>query len=286
MAYNLGMDARVALIPPVALIRAVRRLLRPLVRLLLAHGVGYPYFANLAKAVFVEVAARDFPASEGTMTDSRVSLLSGVHRREVKRLRSENHQTEVPETVSMGAQLVARWCADPLYLDEDGRPKPLPRLARMGGDASFEALVAGVSKDIRPRAVLDEWLNLGVASVDAQDRVCLAEAAFIPAQGFDEKAFFLGKGIHDHLAAAGHNLLGRQPPFLDRMAYYNGLTQESLEELRQLGRELAMHALREFNRKALELQSRDSKKEDARFRVTFGEYFYAETEEQGRRDEA
>jgi hypothetical protein len=186
----------------------------------------------------------------------------------------------------MGAQLVARWCANPLCLDAEGRPKPLPRLARVGGEESFEALVASVSKDIRPRAVLDEWLSLGVASVDAEDRVCLSDSAFIPAQGFDEKAFYLGKGIHDHLAAASHNMLGRQPPFLDRMAYYDRLTPESAEALRLLGRELAVNALQEFNRKALELQARDAKHEDARFRVTFGEYFYAEDEGHGRRDEA
>jgi len=260
--------------------------LRPLARLLLSYGVGYTYFANLAKTVFVEVAARDFPEPDGVVTDSRVSLLSGVHRREVKRLRNEHQQTEVPQAVSMGAQLVARWCANPLYLDAEGRPKPLPRLARVGGDASFEALVAGVSKDIRARAVLDEWISLGVASLDAEDRVCLSDSAFIPAQGFDEKAFYLGKGIHDHVAAASHNLLGRQPPFLDRMAYYDALTPDSVETLRQLGRDLAVRALQEFNRRALELQALDSKKEDARFRVTFGEYFYAEAEEQGRRDEA
>lgn len=286
MLYNLSMDTRVALIPPPMLIRAVRRLLRPLVRLLLSNGVGFTYFASLAKAVFVEVAARDFPGPGGEVSDSRVSLLSGVHRREVKRLRSEYQPTEVPQAVSMGAQLVARWCATPLYLDAAGRPKPLPRLARIGGDESFEALVASVSKDIRSRAVLDEWISLGVAFLDDEDRVCLADTAFVPAQGFDEKAFYLGKGIHDHLAAASHNLLGGQPPFLDRMAYYNALTPDSVEALRQLGRELAVHALQEFNRQALELQARDAKKNDARFRVTFGEYFYAEAEERGRRDEA
>lgn len=283
MRYDLPMNVRIALVPPASLVLAVRRLLRPLVRLLIANGVAFPYFSSLAKAVFVEAAANDFPEPGGAVTDSRVSLLSGVHRREVKRLRTESPDFAPPASVSMGAQLVARWCADPLYLDAERRPKPLPRSARRGGEASFEALVASVSKDIRSRAVLDEWLNLGVASIDEEDRVCLVDTAFIPEQGFDEKAFYLGKGVHDHLAAASHNMLGLRPPFLDRMVYYDGLTPESVAKLRDLSRELAVQALNEINRQAMELQAQDAERTDATSRVTFGAYFYANKDEHGRR---
>lgn len=266
----------VRLSPPPALLQAVRRLLRPLARLLMAFGLNYPAFANLAKGVFVEAAVRDFPDGEESVTDSRVSVLSGVHRREVKRLREEmRQQRPAPVAVSFGAQVVARWCADPRCLDPQRRPLPLPRLASKGGDVSFERLVESVSKDIRSRAVLEEWLRLGVARLDDEDRVHLVESAFIPAQGFDEKAFYFGKGLHDHLAAAGHNMLGMRPPFLDRMAYYDGLTPESVAQLRDLSRELAAHALQEINSKALELQARDSEMDNARSRVTFGTYFYS-----------
>ena len=278
------MNIRVSLIPPASLILAAQRMLRPLVRLLMSHGVAYPYFTTLAKAVFVEVGAQDFPEKDGSTTDSRVSLLSGVHRREVKRLRNESADFGPPATVSMGAQVVALWCADARYLDADGRPMPLPRLARKGGDASFESLVASISKDIRSRAVLDEWINLGVARLDDEDRVCLADSAFIPAQGFDEKAFFLGKGISDHLAAASHNMLDQQPPFFDRMAYYDGLSRESIATLRALAKEQGMQALHEFNRKALALQAEDKNRVDANMRVTFGAYLYAETPKQDVRD--
>jgi hypothetical protein len=290
-----GMNDRpVQLAPPPALIQAVQRLLRPLARLLMSFGVTYPAFTQIAKGVFVEAAVRDFPeggggtggAKSGTpISDSQACVLSGVHRREVKRLREEMLQQRMtPVSISLGAQVVARWCADPRCLDAQRRPAPLPRLARKGGEVSFEKLVEGVSKDIRPRAVLEEWLRLGVARLDEEDRVHLSESAFIPAQGFDEKAFYLGKGIHDHLAAATFNMLGQRPPFLDRMAYYDGLSQESVAALRELSRELAVQALHEINRKALELQARDAEQPGARSRVTFGAYFYAADEEHGRQD--
>lgn len=267
------MNVRVTLTPPNTLILAVRRILRPLARLLIAQGIDYTYFSRLAKAVFVESAAHDFPDSEEAVTDSRVSLLSGVHRREVKRLRNETVEHTPPASVSMGAQLAARWCA--LYPDAARKPRPLPRTAPNDAEASFERLVSDVSKDIRPRAVLDEWLNLGVARLDEQDRVHLVESAFIPEHGFDEKAFYFGKGLHDHLAAASGNLLGQRPPCLDRVAYYDALSVESETQLRELARQLALNALQEFNRRALELQSADADKPEARRRVSFGAYFFS-----------
>lgn len=278
------MDRKVEaqLAPPPALIQAVQRLLRPLARLLMAFGIDYPAFINLTKGVFVDVAARDFPDDGTPLTDSRVSLLSGVHRREVKRLRDEMaRQAPPPPTASMGAQIVAHWCGDPRFQDNRRRPAPLPRLAHKGGEVSFENLVAGVSKDIRARAVLDEWLRLGVATVDAEDRVHLSESAFVPSRGLEEKSFFFGKNAADHLAAGTHNLLGGQPPMLDRCVYYDGLSAESLDALHALSRELAVAALQEVNRKAMELQQQDAGLRGETGRMTFGLYFYNEPGRRG-----
>ena len=74
--------------PSPALVRALRKLLRPLVRLMLAHGITYPYLSDLLKGLFVEVAEQDFRLDAKAPTDSRVSLVSGVHRKDVARLRS------------------------------------------------------------------------------------------------------------------------------------------------------------------------------------------------------
>ena len=274
-------QTRVSLSPPLALLVAVRRMLRPLARLLMANGIHFPAFSELAKGVFVDVAARDFPDDGTGLSDSRVCLLSGVHRREVKRLRSEAPQYQTPQSVSMGAQIAARWCAEPAYLDHQRRPKPLPRTFNQGGEACFERLVESVSKDIRPRAVLDEWLRLGVATLDEADLVHLTEAAFVPANGIEEKAFFFGKNLHDHLAAATHNLLDGKPATLERSVYYDALSEESVEKLRVLSRELAVAALQEINRQAMSLQQQDVNHEAANQRMTFGVYFYDESMRSG-----
>jgi len=266
--------------PPPELVAALRRLLRPLIRLLTANQITYPYVIGLLKALYVEVGEREFPVESKRQTDSRISLLTGVHRKDVKRLRQEWSVGEpVPSAVSLGAQLVARWTGLPEYQDAAGNPMPLPRLATDApAGQSFEGLVQSVSKDIRPRAVLDEWLRLGVAHVDVEDRVWLNAAAFIPSRGFREKAYYFGRNIHDHLAAGAHNLMGEGVPFLERSVYYDHLSPESVQALAVLAEDLGMKALQAVNRRAMELQAQEAGRGEAQWRMNFGLYYFTAKE--------
>ena len=69
------------------LLGAYRRILRPLVRILIRHGVGYDAFADLSKSVFVESAQVDFIPDDRQITTARVSILTGLSREEVERQR-------------------------------------------------------------------------------------------------------------------------------------------------------------------------------------------------------
>jgi hypothetical protein len=265
--------------PKPVFVRALRRVLRPLVRLMLTQGVTYPYLSNLLKALFVEVADKEFRIGNKAPTDSRVSLLSGVHRKDVSRLRAEIERDAepVPPVVSLGAQLVATWLGTPKYLDEQGAPLPLHRFASEGGDLSFETLVASVNSDIRSRVVLDEWQRLGVVHLDAQRRVCLNTDAFVPAEGFDEKVFYFGHNLHDHAAAAASNLLGQSAPFLERSVHYDELSAASVAQLRKQAEQAGMRALLGVNQTAIKLEQQDVQRStQPKQRITFGIYFYTE----------
>ena len=275
--------------PPPALVQALRQALRPLLRVMLARGITLAYLTELIKSMLVEVAEKDFRLDGKPTTDSRVSLLTGVHRKDVNRLRRGNDDRtdafqKMPPVVSLGAQLVAQWLGNPQFLDAEGQPVPLPRNISEGGAQSFEALVAGINSDIRSRVVLDEWLRLGVVSIDEQRRVCLNTQAFVPAQGSDEKAFYFGHNLHDHAAAAAHNLLGQEPPFLERSLYFNGLSAGAVAELAAQSQKLGMQALVAVNKAAV---AREKRAENANAletaepaeplqRMTFGIYFYTE----------
>ena len=259
--------------PPGALMTALRRLLRPVVRLLVTHRVTFPVLSSLLKEIYVDVAEREFPLEDRPQTNTRVHLLTGVHRKDVKRLRETPSGDPARQNASLGALLASRWLGEPEYRNAKGQPLPLPRLEGEDGP-SFEGLVASVSKDVRSRTVLDEWLRLGVARIDRQDRVVLNARAFVPERGFDEKAFFFGRNLADHAAAGVHNLLGEEPTLPDRSVYYDGLSAESIAELRELSERLGMDAVLAVNERALALQRRDEGEPEAEGRINFGIYFY------------
>ena len=261
------------------LLKVLRQALRPLVRLLLANGIAYPQLVELLKHLYVELAVRDFPVSGKEQTDSRISLLTGIYRKDVKRLREMPPDDErPPDTISFGMRLINAWELPP-YSDETGTPLHLQRLARHGGELSFETLVASVSKDIRSRAVLDEWVRLGIVSVDESDEVSLMTEAFVPNQGFVEKAFYFGHNLHDHAAAAASNLLGERAPFLERSVQHSRLPASAVQALALEAENGGMRLLKSLNRKA-QTAALDAQENNAdsgtQQRFTFGVYFYAD----------
>jgi Family of unknown function (DUF6502) len=256
---------------------AAAKILRPLVKFLITRGITYPAAIEMLKTVFVEIAATQFALSGKRNTDSRISMLTGVHRAEVKRLSTAAHK-KLPEkstAVSLGAQVVARWMSDPAYTDRHGNPLPLPRLAGKNAKMSFEALVASVRTDIRARPVLDEWLDQKVVELDAKDRVHLKVQAFVPKKGFGEKVYFFAKNVHDHIMTGVNNVLEEGAPMLDTSVYYHRLSPASVETLHKLAVEAGMRAVHEVNRLGAELDRLDGAHGGADRRMNFGVYFYA-----------
>lgn len=254
----------------------IRHVMRPLVRLLLTYGISFQVFCELMKSVYVKVVEEEFRLAYKPQTDSRISLLTGIHRREINRLRTESTtEINLSRHTSISAQLLAIWSGHPEFLDDQGLPVPLPRLASKSEPRSFESLVQSVSKDFRARVVLDEWIRQGIVTLDNNDRVHLCVDAFIQPHGLEEKFLYFGQNIHDHMAATVHNLVESAPPFLERCVYYDKLSAESVKELAEYSRTVGMRALHAVNKRAAELQTRDQGQPDAIFRTNFGIYNFS-----------
>ena len=262
--------------PHPALTQALHRLLRPLVRLLITKDITFPSLSRMLKQVYVDVALDHFCDGGKALTDSRISLLTGVHRKDIKALRERRKSPgAAPPVLSRNAHLVALWTGAPDYLDERGRPRPLPRHGAGRGEVSFESLVESVSTDIRPRTVLDEWLRQGLANLGEDGMVYLNTSAFVPSEEFADVAYYFGRNLRDHIAASSHNLLEGSPPMLERAVYYEDLAETSVEELQTLSRDLGSELLVTVNKRAFELAERDKGSPDANRRMTFGVYFFA-----------
>jgi hypothetical protein len=258
----------------------LRALLRPLARLMIARGLTLPVFVATLKEVLVEVAARDFRLDGRPPSDSRISLLTGVHRKDVRAIRDSARPASPPRGAGLGATVLGRWLGDPRYAGADGRPRPLPRAGAAA--PSFEALVAGISKDVRPRTVLDELCRQGLVGWDeATDEVRLLAEAFLPAGAEDGALALFRANLGDHLEAGVRNLLAApgERRFLERAVFYNRLRPEDVERLEAEARTLALAALRHLNSLALERQDAARGDPAAAERFRFGTFFYSETAE-------
>ena len=254
---------------------AMKEVLRPLAQALIDQGVTAPAFYKIVKQAYVDAAV----ASLGDdATDSRTSIMTGVHRRDVKALREtdQSDNAAVRQKVSRLATVVGRWMSDPDYLDDAGQPKPLPR-ASQSAEPSFGGLVEAVSKDIRPRTILDEMVRQGLAS-ESDGMVALAAEALVGPADIGQQMHFFERNLADHLSAAVGNLSAEDPVFFERAAFFNALEEASVDAIEALVRDAGMSALREVATLASEKQKADRSKDSAQHRFRFGMYFYREEE--------
>lgn len=257
-----------------ALVRAVVRLLGPLVRLLIARGMTFPDLAALLKTVYVAEASKSLAAASEVPSVSRLSIVTGLQRKDINRiLKQPPPDRSPPAAVSLGARLIGIWTGDRRFRDRKGAPAALPRTAKAQAP-SFDALVRSVSTDVSPRVILDEWLRLGIVSVDSDERIRLDAGAFVPQRGFDEKVYYLGRNVADHIATVAHNALGAGEPQLERAVYYDRLTAESVQKLRARAAAYGMKALLALNRDALKCADADAGKPGADYRMSLGLYYY------------
>lgn len=142
------------------ILNALMFVLRPLTRALLRVGIGYREFAEVSKTAFVEVATKDYGLRGRPTNISRVAIMTGLTRKEVKRLR-EKVETGKPIGLSkltpMG-QVMHRWFTESEYLDRNGKPLIL----EFDGDGvTFSTLVKKFGGDIPPGAMRTELKRIG-----------------------------------------------------------------------------------------------------------------------------
>ena len=260
--------------------RSMRSILQPLARVAVARGLPLSALTQILKDVLVDAAQVELKRRGEKPTQSRISVLSGVHRKDVRDFLSQTPEREsAREPVSRAESVVGRWLGDPAYRDAEGQPVVLPRA---GAAPSFEALVAGISTDVRPRTVLDELKRLGFVRHDEDDdTLALDTAAFVPS---DDEAHLLRlfeANLADHAQAAAANVTGSDGPFLERAVYYTHLPPEAVEELHTTARADSRQLLEKLNAAALARQRRDaanaaSDRDAPLQRFRFGVYFYRE----------
>tara|TARA_R110001592_G_scaffold363396_3_gene687802 strand:+ start:16107 stop:16937 length:831 start_codon:yes stop_codon:yes gene_type:complete len=231
----------------IALRAAILRLLRPLVAVLLRHGMPYGTFAELARKAYVEEAFAQGGAGKRP-TVSSVSAMTGLTRKETKRLRELDiiDEQDSSRRYSRAIRVVSAWTSDPRFLSARGEPAVLPF---DGASVSFATLVKEFSGDI-PHAAMLSVLEAGGTVAVSEAGITLLERAYLPSSSTPlDKIDILGTDVAELIATIGHNLTAKPAERCFQRKVSNVLVHpDAVPAFRELSNNKSQELLEEYHR--------------------------------------
>ena len=241
-------------------------ILRPLARLSVRKGWLFPLVEHRLRHAFIEAADT---MGEGGATDSKVSIMTGLQRRDIARLRKEAPLAQNQRQPL--AEIIALWWNDPAY-----DPKGIPI---QGAGASFTTLARSVRKDVHPRTFLDVLIENGAVD-EVEETVLLKTRVYQPLSGSDDQLTYLADNVGDHLAAAVSNVVDGAGSY-DMGVHYRGLSAAAIKQLDAHYRTCMTQTLQELDTMARALPST----EDGPYRFRAGGYFFDDLESEAKPDD-
>lgn len=214
---------------------ALGRLLEPIVLLLLKSGITWREFADLAKVKFVQVATREFGIRGRPTNASRVAILTGIDRRDVRKLRlaAAEQPTFEPGFMSKPTQVLDGWFHDPKFRTALGQPRDLPVNE---GDVSFADLVRRYAPGIPHVAMIKELRAAGAIANVGGDRLRALKRSYIPRELNDNVVRLWGSVLQDVGTTLEHNVYrdAGDPPRFERRALSLRVDSKSLVQFREM----------------------------------------------------
>jgi hypothetical protein len=216
-----------------ALVACCRALLRPIARLLLHSGMTWKQFAETAKTAFVQVATDEFGIRGRPTNVSRVSILTGIGRREVRRQREAAAVLEPkPAFLNAATRVLSGWHQDAEFLGADGKPAPLT----YNGGGSFADLWRRYGGDVPIGALLKELRSVGAVEEFEPGRLRVLKRSYIPRQFDEQKMLRAGSVLEDFGATVVHDLTCKPGELLrfERRATNANIDARAVPEFRAL----------------------------------------------------
>jgi hypothetical protein len=255
------------------------KLLSPLVQFCLDRGIKYQALTDLAKVAYVQHSAKQTPSNKPNV--SQISVATGVHRKDVTRLLDQAATEQSPAYArSIESEVLLRWMTHTDFLNQDGKPKALPRQAK-DGSASIEALCWAITRDVHPRSIVQSMIRLGMVEELASGDYSLTKTSAVPSREETQMLALLANNLSDHFQAAVSNVGAAKSGFLEQAVYGRKITKTSAAQLHQVSREqwaLFLPVLMQAINQLPESQegAEPTPEQVERFRV--GMYFYSETD--------
>lgn len=256
---------------------ALRKLLRPIARLLLQHSFPYSAFEAVAKRVFVEVAMEDLALPGKKPSISRAALLTGLTRKDVNVLLAASWSSPEFGQVhyNRATRVLSAWVREGPYSAADGSPREL----QIEGPAGFAELAREHSGDIPYRAVLDELVRVGAVELASKGTVRLLQRAFVPSESVVHMLTILGSDVCELMETIVHNInRGTAPPRYQRKVMHTDIPLSALPKFRELSAKKSQALLEEFDAWLSEndLSAVPEHERPAAAKVGVGIYYYEE----------
>lgn len=192
-------------------VQTCRVLLRPIASLLLKCGMTWREFAEVSKGVFVAVASQDYGLNGRPTNVSRVSILTGVSRKEIARVRAllEQEAVPLPNKTTDATRLLSGWHQDPDFLTAAGEPRVLPA---EGEGASFASLWQRYGGDVPVTSMRKELERAGAITTLPDGTLRAERRYFMPRQFDPQWILNAGSMLRDLGSGITHNLdVGAEP---------------------------------------------------------------------------
>ncbi|MDI9336033.1 MAG: DUF6502 family protein [Gammaproteobacteria bacterium] len=241
----------------------------PLVLWLVRSGVGYTEFSSAIKRIFFMVALAEGKRISGKDTDSMLSLLSGLHRKDIRLMREKINENEASRKgISPASQVVSLWV-------HKKWSKTIPFSGKRKNLKSFVNLTKLVSLDLHPRSIVEELVRLGLV-LEGEGTVTLQKSVFVPDTQSQTARQMFADSVSDHIASGVHNLTKPNGhTFLEQSFFADGLHPESIRVMAELANSLWQMVSEKSYDKASALVDRDEAS-GGQHRMRLGMYFYSE----------
>jgi hypothetical protein len=185
-----------------AFLSALGPVLESVIRLMLKGGVTWKEFSELTKARFVDVATAEFGIRGRPTNISRVAIITGLDRRDVRRLRRAAEEPAAKGYVSKASQVLDTWHHDPDFNDANGAPLPLP----FAGDGpTLTELVRRVAPALPAVAMIKELKSAGALEELADGRLWPVKRAYVPRPLAAERLRLWSSVLSDISSTIEHN---------------------------------------------------------------------------------
>ena len=251
------------------LLNATRRILRPLVRILLRNGITAAAFQELARKVFVDVAHDEFQIEGKPQTMARISVITGLNRKEVARLYKMESITDADKIWwNRAGTVLAAWLTDAEFQSGAGFPLDLPFT---GPSPNFTDLVKKYSGDMYPRSVADELLRMG-AIEEIEGKLRMSNRGYAPDADPAAMVDILGMDTAELIETIDHNLQNDpEDKLLQAKVLADNLPAEHLDAFNEYSKRISMNTFDDMIRWLNEHDAgKDRGGSDARYAAGIG----------------